>query len=63
MKLFLPVLLAGLLVPPTLVHAKNEATQVDIIVQNESGDPVAQASVIVKTLKGRKRRRLEKYFN
>jgi hypothetical protein len=62
MKLFLPVLLAGLLAPPTLVHAKKEATQVDISVQNESGEPVAQASVVVKTLKGKKKKKIGEIF-
>ena len=62
MKLFVSVLLAGLLAAPTLVHAKKEATQVEISVQNQSGEPVAQASIVVKTLKGKKKKKIGEIF-
>ena len=62
MKLFLPVLLAGLLAGPILVHAKNEATRVEISVLNEDGEPVAQASVVVRTLKGKKKKKIGETF-
>ena len=62
MRLYLPVLLAGLLATPTLVHAKKETTRVEISVQNESGEPVGQASVVVKTLKGKRKRKIGEIF-
>ena len=62
MKYFVAPLLAGLLLVPALVHAKKEATQVEVSVQNESGEPIAQASVIVRTLKGKKKKKIGETF-
>ncbi len=62
MKYFVALLLAGGLAVPALVHAKKEATQVEVSVQTESGEPVAQASVIVRTLKGKKKKKIGETF-
>ena len=62
MRAFGFLLLAGLLIAPALVHAKKEATLVEISVQDESGEPVAQAGVTVRTLKGKKKKKIGETF-
>jgi hypothetical protein len=39
---------------PSVAHAKDEMTSLRIVVQNEEGEPVPRASLVVRPLKGKK---------
>lgn len=51
-------LLLGVLSPPAL--AKDEWTTLNVVVQNEQGQGVPRASLIVRTLKGKKKNKVDK---
>jgi hypothetical protein len=50
----------ALLVASPLAQAKDEWTTLNIVVNNEDGDPVGRASLIVRTLKGKKKNKVDK---
>jgi hypothetical protein len=54
------ILAAGLLAAP--LAAKTEMTALRVLVQNEAGKPVPQASVIVRRLKGKKNNKVAETF-
>jgi hypothetical protein len=56
--LFGLVLLAPLL--STVAQAKDETTTLRVVIQNEEGEPVPRASLIVRELKGKKNNKLGK---
>lgn len=43
-----------------LAQAKDEWTTLNVVVQNEDGEGVARASLIVRTLKGKKKNKVDK---
>ena len=62
-------LIGGFLLPalvwilfPAQGHAKKERTNLRVIVQDAEGAPVARASVVVRTLKGKKLRKIGRSF-
>jgi hypothetical protein len=57
---FLLSFVLALLVVSPLAQAKDEWTTLNIVVNNEDGDPVGRASLIVRTLKGKKKNKVDK---
>lgn len=55
---FLYIGLGLLALAPPALEAKKEFTTLRVLVQDGEGEPVARASVIVRTLKGKKKRKI-----
>ncbi len=58
MRSLLVVITALALVCPALVAAKKARTNLRVVVQDEDGEPVARASLVVRTLKGKKLKKI-----
>ena len=58
MRLFVSLVTALLVYAPGDLSAKKERTNLRVIVQDEAGNPVARASVVVRVLKGKKLKKI-----
>ena len=58
MRLFVSLVIALLVYAPGDLSAKKERTNLRVIVQDEAGNPVARASVVVRVLKGKKLKKI-----
>ena len=56
--MFVSLVIALLVYPPGDLSAKKERTNLRVIVQDEAGNPVARASVVVRVLKGKKLKKI-----
>ncbi len=54
MRLFVSLVIALLVYSPGDLRAKKEQTNLRVLVQDEEGNPVPRASVLVRVLKGKK---------
>ena len=56
--MFVSLMTALLVCAPGNLSAKKERTNLRVIVQDEAGNPVARASVVVRVLKGKKLKKI-----
>ena len=62
MRILVSLVLLLTFIFPSLAVAKKRWTSLNVVVQNEEGEPVSRASVIVRTLKGRKANKVDETF-
>lgn len=62
MRIVLSLVLASLLIPSALPAAKKEMTRLNLLVLDEDGEPVPRASIVVRTLKGKKHKKIGETF-
>ena len=58
MRLFVSLVIALLVYSPGDLRAKKEQTNLRVLVQDEEGNPVPRASVLVRVLKGKKLKKI-----
>ncbi len=58
MRLFVSLVIALLVYSPGDLRAKKEQTSLRVLVQDEEGNPVPRASVLVRVLKGKKLKKI-----
>ncbi len=58
MRLFVSLVIALLVYSPGDLRAKKEQTNLRVLVQDEEGNPVPRASVVVRVLKGKKLKKI-----
>ena len=58
MRLFVSLVIALSVCSPGDLEAKKERTNLRVVVQDEQGNPVARASVLVRVLKGKKLKKI-----